>query len=260
MTRSDKVLARKEGHVGHIIFNNPARHNAVSLEMWQTVSSILEEFSGDAEVRTVVLSGAGDKAFVAGADIAEFEGRTPVDQWRTMKAPTIFDAVERCPKPVIAAVNGFCLGGGMELALACDIRIASSAARFGQPEVNLGIIPGGGGTQRLPRVVGLGGALRLILSGDLIDANEALRLRLVEEVVEPAQLLDRALALAESIASKSPVAVAAAKEATRAALSLPLERGLELETALFQLCFASEDKVEGVRAFLEKRAANFSGR
>jgi enoyl-CoA hydratase len=183
-----------------------------------------------------------------------------VDQWRTMKAPTIFEAVERCPKPVIAAVNGFCLGGGMELALACDIRIASNGARFGQPEVNLGIIPGGGGTQRLPRIVGLGAALRLILSGDLIDAGEALRLRLVEEVVEPSQLIDRALTIAGTIASKSPVAVAAAKEATRAALSLPLEEGLKLETALFQLCFASEDKAEGVRAFLEKRAANFGGR
>jgi enoyl-CoA hydratase len=208
----------------------------------------------------VVVTGAGEKAFVAGADIGEFEGRSPVDQWRAMKAPTIFDAVERLPKPVIAAVNGYCLGGGMELALACDVRIASSSAKFGQPEVNLGIIPGGGGTQRLPRIVGLGAALRLILSGEIIAADEALRLRLVEELTEPAKLLDRATELAELMASKSPVALAAAKEATRAALSLPLDDGLKLETALFQLCFSSADKVEGVRAFLEKRAAEFTGR
>jgi enoyl-CoA hydratase len=215
---------------------------------------------GNENVRAVVLTGAGDKAFVAGADIAEFEGRSPIDQWRVMKAPTIFEAVERSPKPVIAAINGFCLGGGMELALACDIRIASTTARFGQPEVNLGIIPGGGGTQRLPRIVGLGAALKLILSGELIGAEEALRLRLVEEVVEPGHLLGRAMAIAEVIASKSPVAVAAAKEATRAAVSLPLEEGLKLETALFQLCFSSEDKREGVRAFLDKRSPSFVGR
>jgi enoyl-CoA hydratase len=214
----------------------------------------------DRAVRAVIITGAGDKAFIAGADIAEFEGRSPVDQWRVMKSPSIFDAVERLPKPVIAAVNGYCLGGGMELALVCDIRIASSSAKFGQPEVNLGIIPGGGGTQRLPRVVGLGAALRLILSGEIIAADEALRLRLVEEVAEPAKLLDRATELAELMASKSPVALAAAKEATRAALSLPLDDGLKLETALFQLCFSSADKAEGVRAFLEKRSAEFTGR
>jgi enoyl-CoA hydratase len=171
----------------------------------------------------------------------------------------MFDAVERCPKAVSAAVNGYCLGGGMELALACDFRVASTTARFGQPEVNLGIIPGGGATQRLPRIVGLGAALKLVLTGDMIDAAEALRLGLVEEVVEPGALLDRALALAEMIATRSPVAVAAAKEATRAALSLPLDDGLKLETALFQVCFASADRAEGVRAFLEKRSAHFTG-
>jgi enoyl-CoA hydratase len=207
-----------------------------------------------------VVTGAGDKAFIAGADIGEFEGRSAVDQFRVMRLPTVFDAIERCPKPVIAAVNGFCLGGGMELALTCDIRLASTQAKFGQPEVNLGIIPGGGGTQRLPRIIGLGHALRMILTGDMISAEDALKLGLVEEVVPPEVLIDRAIAIGEQIASKSPVAVAAAKEATRAAMSLPLDEGLRLETALFQLCFSSEDKAEGVRAFLEKRAANFTGR
>jgi hypothetical protein len=163
-----------------------------------------------------------------------------VDQYRVMKQPTVFDAVERIAKPVIAAINGFCLGGGMELALACDIRIASTSARFGQPEVNLGIIPGGGGTQRLPRIVGLGAASRMILTGDLIDAQEALRLRLVEEVVAPDALMTRAKAIAETIAAKSPVAVAAAKEATRAAVSLPLEEGLKLDPV--QATFAGDNR------------------
>ena len=249
-----------EGRVAILTLNRPEKRNALNGQLRCALLGALDEVARDRAVRVVILTGAGDKAFVAGADIAEFEGRTPVDQYRVMKAPTIFDRVERLGQPVIAAINGFCLGGGLELALACDIRVAASTARFGQPEVNLGIIPGGGGTQRLPRIVGLGAAMRLVLTGEMIDAGEALRLRLVEEVVEPADLLPRTLALAEQIAARSPVAVAAAKEATRAALSLPLGEGLKLETALFQLCFSSEDKQEGVRAFLEKRSPVFPGR
>ena len=260
MTDEQLGLQERRGAVGILTINRPDKRNALSGAVRCALLGAFDSMGRDGTVRAIVLTGAGDKAFIAGADIAEFEGRTPVDQFRVMKQPSIFDAVERLSKPVIAAINGFCLGGGMELALACDIRIASSSAKFGQPEVNLGIIPGGGGTQRLPRVVGLGAASRLILTGDLIDAAEALRLRLVEEVVAPEGLLDRALAIANTIASRSPVAVSAAKEATRAALSLPLEEGLKLETALFQLCFASEDKAEGVRAFLEKRTPNFPGR
>ncbi|HJR64561.1 MAG TPA: enoyl-CoA hydratase-related protein [Gemmatimonadaceae bacterium] len=260
MTESQVLLSETRGHVALITLNRPDKRNALNGQLRAAFLGAIDEMARDAHVRAIVVTGAGDKAFVAGADIAEFDGRSPVDQYRVMKLPTIFDAVERCSKPVLAAINGFCLGGGMELALACDIRIASSAAKFGQPEVNLGIIPGGGGTQRLPRIIGLGAALRLILSGDMIDAAEALRLRLIEEVVPPEELLPRTMALAETIASKSPVAVAAAKEATRAALSLSLPEGLKLETALFQLCFASEDKAEGVRAFLEKRPATFPGR
>jgi enoyl-CoA hydratase len=260
MTESQILLSETRGHVALITLNRPEKRNALNGQLRAAFLGAIDEMARDAHVRAIVVTGAGDKAFVAGADIAEFDGRSPVDQYRVMKLPTIFDAVERCSKPVLAAINGFCLGGGMELALACDIRIASSAAKFGQPEVNLGIIPGGGGTQRLPRIIGLGAALRLILSGEMIDAAEALRLRLIEEVVPPEALLPRTMALAETIASKSPVAVAAAKEATRAALSLSLPEGLKLETALFQLCFASEDKAEGVRAFLEKRPATFPGR
>ena len=260
MTDEQLVLQERRGAVSILTINRPDKRNALNGALRCSLLGALDAASRDTGVRAVVLTGAGDKAFVAGADIAEFEGRSPVDQFRVMKQPTVFDALERLGKPVIAAINGFCLGGGMEIALACDIRIASTAARFGQPEVNLGIIPGGGGTQRLPRIVGLGAASRLILTGELIDAAEALRLRLVEEVVAPDALMGRALAIADGIAAKSPVAVSAAREATRAALSLPLDEGLKLETALFQLCFASEDKVEGVKAFLEKRTPNFPGR
>jgi enoyl-CoA hydratase len=260
MTDGGVVTQEVRGRSALITINRPEKRNALDAQVRAAFLDAIAAARANDAVRAIVVTGAGDKAFVAGADIGEFEGRTAVEQWRVMKGPTIFDAVERCPKPVIAAVNGYCLGGGMELALACDFRIASTAARFGQPEVNLGIIPGGGGTQRLPRIVGLGAALKLVLTGDMVDAAEALRLGLVEEVVEPAALLDRALALAESIASKSPVAVAAAKEATRAALSLPLDDGLKLETALFQVCFASADRTEGVRAFLEKRSAQFTGK
>ncbi len=260
MSEENVVRYETRGRVAIVTINRPEKRNALDGQVRGAFLGAIDRARRDENVRSVIVTGAGEKAFIAGADIAEFEGRSPVDQWRVMKAPTIFDAVERLPKPVIAAINGYCLGGGMELALACDIRIASSSAKLGQPEVNLGIIPGGGGTQRLPRIVGLGAALRLILSGEIIAADEALRLRLVEEIVEPAKLLDRAVELAELMASKSPVALAAAKEATRAALSLPLDDGLKLETALFQLCFSSADKAEGVRAFMEKRAAEFTGR
>ena len=260
MSDTELVLQTRERHVAVLTLNRPEKRNALNGALRCALLGALDTAARDQEVRAIVLTGAGDKAFVAGADIGEFEGRSAVDQYRVMKAPSIFDAVERIAKPVIAAVNGFCLGGGMELALACDVRLASSAAKFGQPEVNLGIIPGGGGTQRLPRVVGMGAAMRMILSGEMIDAAEALRIGLVEEVVPPEELVPRAMALAGAIASKSPVAVAAAKEATRAALSLPLAEGLKLETALFQLCFSSDDKTEGVRAFLEKRAPTFPGR
>ena len=260
MTDPEVVLLDQRGRVALVTMNRPEKRNALDGQMRCAFLGVMDRIRRDADTRVVVITGAGDKAFIAGADISEFEGRSPVDQFRVMRLPTVFEAIERFPKPVIAAVNGFCLGGGMELALACDIRLASANAKFGQPEVNLGIIPGGGGTQRLPRIVGLGHALRLILTGEMITAEDALRLGLVTEVTAPEALLDRAMAIAELIASKSPVAVAAAKEATRAAMSLPLDEGLRLETALFQLCFSSEDKAEGVRAFLEKRAANFTGR
>ena len=260
MTEGRPVLSETRGAVAVLTMNRPEKRNALDDAMRAAFLEAMEEARRDGAVRAIVVTGAGEKSFVAGADISEFERRTPVDQWRAMKVFPVYDAVARCPKPVIAAINGYCLGGGMELAMACDIRLASEVARFGQPEVNLGLIPGGGGTQRLPRIVGLGAALRLILTGELIDAAEARRIGLVEEVSSPATLMERAVALADVVAAKSPVALAAAKEATRAALSLPLDDGLKLESALFQLCFSSEDKAEGVRAFLEKRPPQFPGR
>jgi enoyl-CoA hydratase len=177
-----------------------------------------------------------------------------------MGGRTVFDAADRFPKPIIVAINGFCLGGGCELAMACDIRIAADTARLGQPEVNLGILPGGGGTQRLPRLVGLGTALKLLYTGDLINAEEALRIGLVDEVVPSAELMPRALALAEQIAAKSPVALRLIKEAARASVRTPLDEGQRHERTLFGLAFSSGDKEEGVKAFLEKRAPEFTGR
>ena len=170
------------------------------------------------------------------------------------------DKVDSFPKPVIAAINGFCLGGGCELALACDIRIASDKAKLGQPEVNLGILPGAGGTQRLPRLVGLGTAYKLLFTGDMIRADEALRIGLVDEVVPAETFRDRVQELAQAIAKKSPVALQLIKEAVRASVRQPLDEGLRLETTLFGLAFSSQDKVEGVKAFLEKREAKFTGR
>ena len=260
MSDGDVMLQERRGPVALLTLNRPEKRNALNGQLRCAFLGAMDAVARDAEVRAVVITGAGDRAFVAGADVTEFEGRSPVDQYRVAKAPTLHKAIERLPKPVIAAVNGYCLGGGMELALACDVRIAAETATFGQPEINLAIIPGGGATQRLPRIVGLGAALRLILGGEHIDAAEALRIRLVDEVVPAGELLDRAIAFATRLAAKSPVAMAAAKEATRAALSLPLSEGLKLETALFQLCFSSDDKVEGIRAFLEKRAPTFTGR
>ncbi|MBI4503522.1 MAG: enoyl-CoA hydratase/isomerase family protein [Gemmatimonadetes bacterium] len=260
MTESENVLTQIEAHVATLTINRPEKRNALNDATRCQLVSALEELRQNGDVRVVIVTGAGDKAFVAGADIGEFEARTSVDQFRVMQGPSVYAALDEFPKPVIAAISGFCLGGGLELAMACDIRIAADTAKLGQPEINLGIIPGGGGTQRLPRLAGLGGALKLLYTGELIDAAEALRLRIVDEVVPGGELLKRARALADSIAQKSPIALQLIKEAVRVSVRTSLDEGLRHEIALFGIAFTSGDKREGVQAFREKRPAKFEGR
>lgn len=258
MTYKNIILETFENIVV-LTINRPDKRNALNQLTRDEILQALEEVQAG-ESRVLVVTGSGDKAFIAGADIGEFEGRTAIVQRDVMKQRRIFDAVEDFPKPVIAMINGFCLGGGMEFALACDIRVAADSAKLGQPEINLGIIPGGGGTQRLTRLIGEGKAMELILTGDMIDAAEAKALGLVNDVVALPQLRDRVMSLAHKIAEKSPVALRMAKEAVKSASRMNLREGLERETDLFCLTFTSEDKAEGVRAFFEKRKANYKGR
>ena len=260
MAEDQVVLTEIDGHVATVTINRPDKLNALNANVRSRFVAAFDALRTNDEVRVVIITGAGEKSFVAGADIGEFEGRSPVDQFRVMKSFGIVDVVDTFPKPVIAAINGFCLGGGCELAMGCDIRIASDKAKLGQPEVNLGILPGAGGSQRLPRLVGMGTAYKMLFSGEMVRADEALRIGLVDEVVPADQLTDRAHALAATIASKSPVALQLIKEAVRAAVRMPLDEGLRLETTLFGLAFSSEDKVEGVKAFLDKREPKFTGR
>lgn len=257
---AENTLLERRGRVALLTINRPEKLNALNIATRKELADALDELRDDSEIRVVIVTGAGEKAFVAGADINEFAGRSAVQQRAVMKAKSVFTAAEEFPKPLIAMINGFCLGGGCELALSCDIRIASERARFGQPEINLGIIPGGGGTQRLTRLVGEGKAMQMILSGEMIDAAEAHRLGLVNEVYPAAELADKTFELANRIAEKSPVALAMAKAAVKNAARTTLHAGLDAEIDLFALCFSSADKEEGVRAFLEKRKANFQGR
>jgi enoyl-CoA hydratase len=260
MAADELVTTDIDDCVATVTINRPEKLNALNTAVRQAFTATLRRLEAHPDVRAAIVTGAGDKAFVAGADIAEFEHRTAVEQLTISRCGTVFSAAASFRKPLIAAINGYCLGGGCELALACDIRIASATARLGQPEVNLALIPGGGGTQRLARLVGVGQAFKLIYSGEIIDADEALRIGLVEEVVAPDQLMPRARQIATSIAAKSPVALQLIKEAIQASLELPLTEGLRLETALLSVAFASEDKQEGVRAFLQKRRPSFNGR
>jgi enoyl-CoA hydratase len=215
----------------------------------------------DAAVRGVILTGAGDKAFIAGADISELASVSAVEAEESSTfGQEVLNLVENLGKPVIAAINGFALGGGCETAMACTIRVASEHAKFGQPEVKLGLIPGGGGTQRLPRLVGKGRALQIILSGEIISAQEAYRIGLVNEVVPAADLIPRAEAILKQIFSNAPIAVKYSLEAVNKGLETSVAEGLSLEASLFGLCAGTEDKREGTQAFLQKRAPQFQGR
>ncbi len=257
---SDVLLQERDGRVAILTINRPDKLNALNQEVRDAMVAVLPQLAEDDSVGVVVITGAGEKSFVAGADIGEFEGRSPFDQREAMASPRIFDVMSGFPKPVIAMINGFCLGGGCELAMSCDLRTAADSARFGQPEINLGLIPGGGGTQRMPRLVGTGQAMRLILSGDMIPAAEAKELGLVEQVFAADELREKTLELAQRIASKSPLTLRIAKEAVRAAERLSIEDGITYERDLFCLAFSTEDKAEGVAAFLAKRQAEWKGR
>src|SRR5262252_6237151 len=255
------VLYEKKGAIAYVTLNRPKVLNALNQQTWEDLRAAFEDAREDAEVRGVILTGAGDKAFIAGADIGELANVTAVEAQKSSSyGQAVLDLIEGLGKPVVAAVNGFALGGGCETAMACTIRVASENAKFGQPEVKLGVIPGGGGTQRLPRLVGKGRALQLILSGEMISAQEAYRIGLVNEVVPAADLINRAEAILKQIFANAPLAVKYALDAVNRGLETSQAEGLSLEAALFGLCAGTEDKKEGTQAFLQKRAAQFQGR
>ncbi len=252
------LLLELDAAVALLTINRPQVLNALNLETLVELEQAVIALQNNAAVKVIVLTGAGEKAFVAGADIAAMQPLGAVQaRQMALKAQSILDRLEQGSKTVIAAVNGYALGGGCELAMACDLRIASEAARFGQPEVNIGIIPGFAGSQRLPRLVGKGRALEMILTGEMIDAAEAWRIGLANKVVPAAELLPTALELARKIAGKGQVAVSLARDAVRHGLEIDLARGAAFEADLFALCFATHDQKEGMSAFLEKRKALF---
>ena len=256
----NNLLLDKADGIATVTINRPKALNALNAETLLELQAVFAHLAEASDVGVVVLTGAGEKAFVAGADIAAMQ---PLDATTARHfarlGHEVLHAIEKGPKPVIAAVNGFALGGGCELAMACDLRFASDTAKFGQPEVNLGVIPGFGGTQRLARLVGKGRALELVLSGAMIDAAEAWLIGLVNRVVPQAELLGAARALAATILAKGPLVVRLAKEAVAAGLEMDLDRACAREADLFGLCFATADQKEGMAAFLEKRPARFKG-
>lgn len=247
--------------VALITLNRPKALNAINRMMLQELAQVLSQAEEDQNVRIVILTGAEEKAFAAGADITEFQDIGPREALHSSQAfQAAFDRIERLRKPVIAAVNGFCLGAGCELALACDMIFASDRARFGQPEINLGFLPGGGGTQRLSRLVGKARAKELIYTGEMIDAQEAYRIGLANKVFPAAELMTAAKKLAHQVTSKGAVAIELAKKVIDAGHGVDLTSGLDLEAQAFALCFGTEDRTEGVTAFLEKRPPQFKGR
>jgi enoyl-CoA hydratase/carnithine racemase len=255
------VLYAIKGSIAYVTVNRPKVLNALNTPTWSDLRKAFEDARDDAAIRGVILTGAGDKAFIAGADISELAHLSGFEAEQSSRfGQEVLDLIENLGKPVVAAVNGFALGGGCETAMACSIRIAVESAKFGQPEVALGLVPGGGGTQRLPRLVGKGRALQLILGGEMITAQDAYRMGLVNEVVAAADLIPRAEAIVKKIAANAPIAVKLALEAVNKGLEADQSDGLLLEASYFGLCAATEDKKEGTTAFLEKRAPHFQGR
>ncbi|HLB92712.1 MAG TPA: enoyl-CoA hydratase-related protein, partial [Terriglobales bacterium] len=257
----ETILLEKKNAIAYVTVNRPKVLNALNMATMQELGVAFQEIKTDAAIRVVILTGAGEKAFVAGADIGELAKQDAVSgKEYAHRGQAVLDLIENLGKPVIACINGFALGGGCELALACTMRLASDNAKLGQPEVKLGIIPGYGGTQRLPRLVGKGLAMQMVLSGEMISAQEAHRIGLVNEVTAAAELIPRAEAIAAKIIANAPLAVQYAMEAVNRGMEMTLAEGLFLEASLFGVCCATEDKKEGTSAFLQKRAAAFKGR
>jgi len=259
--RFENILYEKKGAIAYVTLNRPKVLNALSQAVFSELKAAFEDARDDASVRSVILTGSGDKAFAAGADIAELSSYTAAQgEEATRRAQGVTELIENLGKPVIAAVNGFALGGGCELAMSCTFRIASETAKFGQPEVKIGIMPGAGGTQRLPRLIGKGRALQLILSGEIIGAQDAYRTGLVNEVVPATDLISRAEAILNQINSNAPLGVRFSMDAVNKGLDAGVSEGLLIEASLFGICAGSEDKKEGTSAFLAKRAPKFQGR
>lgn len=252
------IVEHPEEHIAVLQFNRPKRLNALNRQTMGEIGAALRSFVDDEDVRVVVLTG-NERAFAAGADVTEMLGKTSVDMLQSYRFKQ-WEAVWTFPKPLIAAVSGWCLGGGNELAMSCDMIVASETARFGQPEINLAIMPGAGGTQRLTRAVGKAVAMEMVLAGRFLEAKEARRLGLVNYVVPTELYLEKALDVAREVASKSPIALQLAKEAVLKAFELPLTEGLEFERKNFYHLFATEDKEEGISAFLDKREPEWKGR
>lgn len=255
------VLYEKSNGIARVIINRPKVLNALNTPTWADLRTVFENARDDDRVRGIILTGAGDKAFIAGADISELAQAGAFQAEESSRfGQAVLELIENLGKPVVAAINGFALGAGCETAMACTIRIAVENAKFGQPEVKLGLLPGGGGTQRLPRLVGKGRALQLILSGEMIDAQEGYRIGLVNEVVSAANLMARAETILKQISANAPIAIKFALEATNKGLDTSQNEGFALEASYFGICAATDDKKEGTSAFLEKRVPQFHGR
>jgi enoyl-CoA hydratase len=257
----ENILLEKKNAIAYVTVNRPKVLNALNMATMDELRAAFHDIKSDKAIRVVIFTGAGEKAFIAGADIGELSKHEAVSgKEYTHRGQAVLNLIENLGKPVIACINGFALGGGCEIAMACTMRLVSENAKLGQPEVKLGIIPGYGGTQRLPRLVGKGLAMQMILAGEMITAQEAHRIGLVNEVTAPAELIQRAEAIAAKIIANAPLAVQYAMEAVNKGMEMTLAEGLYLEATLFGLCCATEDKTEGTKAFLEKRQAQFKGR
>ncbi len=260
-TAFENIIYEKKNAIAYVTVNRPKVLNALNMATMAELRAAFQDAKDDASIRVVLMTGSGEKAFIAGADISELQRLSPVEAKEyTHRGQSVLDLIENLGKPVIACINGFALGGGCEVAMACSMRLASENAKLGQPEVKLGVIPGYGGTQRLPRLVGKGMAMQLNLTGEMITAQEAHRIGLVNEVVAAAELMPRAEAVAAKIAANAPLAIRYCMEAVNKGMEMTLAEGLFLEATLFAVTCATEDKKEGTTAFLEKRAANFQGK